>query len=69
VDESGNQLAVFGRRGARPLNREETERLHLRNGQVYTVSDEAPEGAKSAVGMAAKEGWMEHFKAWVGGWY
>ena len=44
VDESGNQLAVFGRRGARPLNREETQRLYLRNGQLYTVTDE-PVGA------------------------
>ncbi|MGH9793396.1 MAG: LVIVD repeat-containing protein, partial [Candidatus Acidiferrales bacterium] len=37
VDESGNQLAVFGRRGARPFNRAEAERLYLRNGQPYTV--------------------------------
>src|SRR4028118_1249218 len=29
VDESGNQLAVFGRRGARPFNREEQMRLFL----------------------------------------
>jgi hypothetical protein len=42
VDESGNQLAVFGRRGARPFTREEMERLFLRNGSVYTVTDEAP---------------------------
>jgi hypothetical protein len=27
VDETGNQLAVFGRRGARPLNRDEQRRL------------------------------------------
>ncbi|HTP68247.1 MAG TPA: hypothetical protein VMJ35_05025 [Dongiaceae bacterium] len=39
VDESGNQLAVFGRRGARPLNRVEMERLYLRNGKTYTVED------------------------------
>jgi hypothetical protein len=39
VDESGNQIAVFGRRGARPLNREEIQRLYLRGGQPYTVSD------------------------------
>ncbi|MGB2677006.1 MAG: hypothetical protein WAN12_07985 [Candidatus Acidiferrum sp.] len=43
VDESGNQLAVFGRRGARPLNREETQRLYLRNGKFYTVTDEPVE--------------------------
>jgi hypothetical protein len=40
VDESGNQLAVFGRRGARPLNRPEAAALYLRNGQLYTVTDE-----------------------------
>jgi hypothetical protein len=47
VDESGNQLAVFGRRGARPFNRQEMERMFIRDGQVYTVTDEppgAPEG-------------------------
>jgi hypothetical protein len=42
VDESGNQLAVFGRRGARPFNREELHRLYLHNGQLYTVSDDPP---------------------------
>jgi hypothetical protein len=42
VDESGNQLAVFGRRGARPLNRAEARGLYLRNGQLYTVSDSRP---------------------------
>jgi hypothetical protein len=42
VDESGNQLAVFGRRGARPLNGDEMMRLYLRAGQLYTVTDEPP---------------------------
>jgi hypothetical protein len=65
VDESGNQLAVFGRRGARPLNREETERLYLHNGQVYAVSDEAPETSKSASAMDATDEWIERFKAWL----
>jgi hypothetical protein len=37
VDESGNQIAVFGRRGARPFNRDEAAKLYLRDGQVYTV--------------------------------
>jgi hypothetical protein len=31
VDESGNQLAVFGRRGARPLSRIEQRRLFMRD--------------------------------------
>lgn len=43
VDESGNQVAVFGRRGARPLNRAEARALYLRNGQPYTVTDEPAE--------------------------
>ena len=45
VDESGNQLAVFGRRGARPLDRLERERLYLRDDQLYMVSDEPPSAA------------------------
>jgi len=32
VDEDGNQLTVFNRRGSRPFNRPEAERLYLRNG-------------------------------------
>ena len=48
VDESGNQLAVFGRRGARPLNRAEAQALYLRNGQLYTVTDTPVEHADSS---------------------
>jgi len=40
VDESGNQVAVFGRRGARPFTLEEMRRLYLRGDTVWTVSDE-----------------------------
>jgi hypothetical protein len=45
VDESGNQLAVFGRRGARPLNRSEMRALyiHPRTGDAYAVTDDAIE--------------------------
>lgn len=39
VDESGNQIAVFGRVGARPLNRAEQQRMYLRNDRVWRVSD------------------------------
>ena len=43
-DEDGNQIAVFNRRGSRPFNRQEMERLYLRNGSnLYTVTD-APLG-------------------------
>ncbi len=43
VDESGNQLAVFGRRGARPLNGDEQRRLYMRNGQLFTVTNDPPQ--------------------------
>jgi hypothetical protein len=39
VDESGNQIAVFGRVGARPLNLAEQQKMYLRGGQVWKVSD------------------------------
>ena len=39
VDESGNQLAVFGRIGARPFNLEEQRRLYVRDGKLFRVSD------------------------------
>jgi hypothetical protein len=43
VDESGNQLAVFGRRGGRPFTAEELRRLYVRDGELYTVTDFPPE--------------------------
>ncbi len=40
VDETGNQIAVFGRLGSRPLNLEEMRRMYIDNdGKVWTVSD------------------------------
>jgi hypothetical protein len=46
VDETGHQIAVFGRRGARPLNGEEQARLYLRDGRLFTVSDKPPSKPK-----------------------
>ncbi|MEO1251848.1 MAG: hypothetical protein AAFW81_05825 [Pseudomonadota bacterium] len=41
VDETGHQMAVFGRFGSRPFTRSEMERLFLKeNGEPYFVSDE-----------------------------
>jgi hypothetical protein len=40
VDESGNQIAVFGRVGARPLNLLEQQKMYLRDGRVWKVSDD-----------------------------
>lgn len=42
VDESGNQLAVFGRRGARPFTLPEMQKLYMRDGQLYTVTNDPP---------------------------
>jgi len=45
VDESGNQIAVFGRRGARPFNFEEIIRMLKTNdglGDWFRVSDVPP---------------------------
>ena len=47
VDESGNQLAVFNRRGSRPFNRQELQRMYLRDGKLYTVTDRPPNPAKN----------------------
>jgi hypothetical protein len=50
VDESGNQLAIFGRRGARPLNRTEMQRLYLHSdGSFYAVTDEPDAAALKVV--------------------
>jgi hypothetical protein len=42
VDESGNQIAVFNRRGSRPFNLQEMQRLYLREGELYTVNNDVP---------------------------
>jgi hypothetical protein len=39
VDETGNQVSVFGRLGSRPFNLEEQRRLYLRDGKLWTVTD------------------------------
>jgi hypothetical protein len=40
VDEAGNQLSVFGRVGARPLDRSEQLRMYLHGGRLWKVSDD-----------------------------
>jgi hypothetical protein len=41
VDETGGQIAVFGRKGSRPLNRQEMRKLYLdENGKPWYVQDE-----------------------------
>ena len=65
VDESGNQLAVFGRRGARPLNQVESQRLYLRNGLLYTVTDEPVEHPESTSRNPSQNSWWYQLWAWV----
>ena len=42
VDESGNQISIFGRIGSRPFNLEEMKKLYLKDGEVYKVSEGPP---------------------------
>jgi hypothetical protein len=44
VDESGNQVTVFNRRGSRPFNKKEMEAMymHIGNGELYTVTNKPP---------------------------
>jgi hypothetical protein len=43
VDETGHQTAVFGRRGARPFNLEEQQKLYLKAGKLNPQSEARPE--------------------------
>ena len=51
VDETGHQLGVFGRKGARPLTLTEQQGLYLRNGKTFAV-DNAPPGKPKAPATA-----------------
>lgn len=59
VDESGNQLSVFNRRGSRPFNLEEMRRMYLRDGQLYTVTDTVPARPRRTAFFP----WLERFVA------
>jgi hypothetical protein len=50
VDESGNQLAVFGRVGARPLDLDEQRRFYIRDGRVWRVRNEPKAGPVAPAG-------------------
>jgi len=59
VDESGNQIAVFGRRGARPFTLAETRRMLRTNegrGEALTVTDDPatePRNPKATASVSA----------------
>ncbi len=40
VDESGNQVSVFGRLGSRPFNLVEQQRMYMKDGKLFTVTDD-----------------------------
>jgi hypothetical protein len=44
VDESGNQIAVLGRVGARPLNKEEQRKLYLHGGRACAATSSPDDG-------------------------
>ena len=66
VDESGNQIAVFGRRGARPLNRDESRSLyiHPRTGMPYTVTDEPNEQSTGSNVTSLTASWLDRTRTW-----
>ena len=50
VDETGGQIAVFGRRGARPLDADEIRRLYLdASGQPWFVGGDKPDKQTAAL--------------------
>ena len=56
MDETGGQIAVFGRMGARPFTRPEMEALFLNhNGIPFKVSDEVDMSAWRGAAMASQE--------------
>jgi hypothetical protein len=56
IDESGNQLAVFGRRGARPFNFDEMMRLFMNKGVLWTVPEINDRDLKNNKDIRAKYG-------------
>jgi hypothetical protein len=62
VDESGNQLAVFGRRGARPFTKAEMERLYLRDGRLFTVTNDPP---AAPVQPVEESSFLERVRRWL----
>lgn len=65
VDESGHQLSVFGRRGSRPFNLQEMQKMYICNqamatrglcnqGEVYTVTDDPSKPIVTNDGQTAR---------------
>jgi len=55
VDESGNQVAIFGRIGSRPFHLDEMQKLYLKaDGTPWTVSNSFDDKARSKVADGSK---------------
>src|SRR6185295_14950002 len=71
VDESGNQIAVFGRRGARPFNLEEMMRMQRTNdgtGDFFKVSDRVKKSKVDPSKPVA--GFLDYLKSfWMFGFF
>jgi len=67
VDESGNQLAVFGRRGARPLNRAEMQRLyiHSSNGAFYSVTETDDTSGRTQTIPSSSSAFFSRARDWL----
>ena len=54
IDESGNQVSVFGRLGALPLSLEDQRRMYLEDGKVWRVTNK-PETPPAVLKEEPKE--------------
>ena len=55
VDETGHQIAIFGRVGSRPFTRAEMERFFLNSkGEIYGVTDTAPRDSWTPVRLGGR---------------
>ncbi len=71
VDESGTQIAVFGRRGARPFNLDEIMRMQRKNdgkGEPFEVSDSVKDSKSGP--PKSETGLLHYLKSlWVVGFF
>jgi len=68
VDESGNQLTVFGRRGSRPFNLGEMKRMYWKDGQVFRVPEiQTDADVEKSFGMQKEPNHQAQKKSSAGG--
>ena len=54
IDESGNQVSVFGRLGAMPLSLKDQQRMYLEDGKVWRVTNK-PVNPPAVIKKAGKK--------------